>query len=1559
METFNIKCPHCNGELEVNTEWIGMETACPICSKAFVIPDAAEDRTENDLPLPETIPYAPILDLPQNVSRQDAKRLRSTAEKGINNWLKTIPGAESLSIKELVEFKSIAVCNLYTLRSDLTIKSRTFQKFERPYKGETLPEEILVPCDKDFWRFNPDSEDPFTVEIRETLETYTCHTCHGDGHVNCPVCRGHKKVDCKKCKGSGKVMCFHCHGDGQVDVGREIVSRQKTCNWCNGKPGNYNCTTCGGTGRYFENERISEWQTCGYCFGSGRVDCENCNGTGEVRCENCKGSGHVTCSTCTGTGKLKSGYDLMQTVTSQTHYALWSPEKQLPVEKLNNHEALHDSGTKHFNASFNDIQLNIPDGVDESDTLAFSHLLRQLGEAYEPQVFRKFKSHDMSLSKQEIICYSGTNEAMGKTFRFWVNAASGTVIDEQGLLNALVKSIIKASDEESDPVKSIRLAAQAFSINQDQNDAVPEKLLLAKYTNEYNKLFWRNVLLLFPFSFAIIFLLSTRKSFDSEFVFISLFSLGASLFFCKPALKRLCRHCTSVKKVPHVIFLWGILSAFIGVPVLEILITIFSHSTESKKIDYCDASLPFFEDKKETFKAFAASHTLMLFSSLCALLAAAATLGVAELGRSGQWEINNVTNVIVIPIILLAAFILNQIVFSKKIKKIKPVVCNDILQKGLDIGVWADRKDILPFTTSEEKKYALMILSVPGENASAVCKAIDNLFHSFSALPEYKQKKITSDKLKKGKKLTIASAATPELLFEVADHLRTAGAEVQIINEKDDKSADFAKANPAVKADPPNTDYPYALVLFHLGKRPEKCCELIYNTTGKVKTPQEIKDTLHKNKIIPLFSAASGKVLQKIAADFRATGIGVGILSTLTEENFQLILLSAGDNLDAVSELASSYIDDTSPLPASLLAGITLDDAQCCKAQFDALGAETIILPFSNVSCKKTKHSCSIRLSSLGGSPQKVIRLLKCFGTELNPEEKGFPIHVLSANTPQTLLEHLNCLKQAGAVVWIKDKRKNSSTYRVLLLRNGKNREQTRSLLLTCSLNEHIREYDEIIPPLEIMTQITPQDAELCQKCFSEIGAVTVALNSDVVFDIGRDYKFMLYISSPGKNPEAVAVLVNLMRNKKDIVETIFEKNLTPIVSSQNADLLIPYLNALLDYGASAWIMNIDDADEKYNLYITDVAGMTPTLKKKINEIIGYKLEMTEERLKLPIKLLSDAIPQDIERCSALFRDDPGVKLLSLDYVPELKDGDKKECELVVFNKGNDPEFFDTLMKCCASNDYKEKISGSNLPLTICESTSPEKLKSRAECLRIAGGSAWICSYSETVTTYKVVISDFGNAPEKIIDLIRKYAFNYQFWQNRTPVAPVILMTNLLKTESAVLGAICKDCGAVISYIKEETDHEFKDPYRIMITYAGKHRDNVAALLQAWKIADSEIAKLYSETPIYVFQAKEEKELLPRLELFRISGAFAWICKPNDPQRTFKVMLESIGPNREQVMQLLSQFSISSINGISDQQTKAVEIIKNLTKTSAEECNSLFQSIGANTYCSNFLGDKI
>ena len=50
MEKFNTVCPHCQGNLEVQTDWIGMELECPLCSASFILQETTDTPAEKACP---------------------------------------------------------------------------------------------------------------------------------------------------------------------------------------------------------------------------------------------------------------------------------------------------------------------------------------------------------------------------------------------------------------------------------------------------------------------------------------------------------------------------------------------------------------------------------------------------------------------------------------------------------------------------------------------------------------------------------------------------------------------------------------------------------------------------------------------------------------------------------------------------------------------------------------------------------------------------------------------------------------------------------------------------------------------------------------------------------------------------------------------------------------------------------------------------------------------------------------------------------------------------------------------------------------------------------------------------------------------------------------------------------------------------------------------------------------------------------------------------------------------------------------------------------------------
>ena len=39
MKNFTTSCPHCKAEIQAQTDWIGLEAACPTCGKKAERPD--------------------------------------------------------------------------------------------------------------------------------------------------------------------------------------------------------------------------------------------------------------------------------------------------------------------------------------------------------------------------------------------------------------------------------------------------------------------------------------------------------------------------------------------------------------------------------------------------------------------------------------------------------------------------------------------------------------------------------------------------------------------------------------------------------------------------------------------------------------------------------------------------------------------------------------------------------------------------------------------------------------------------------------------------------------------------------------------------------------------------------------------------------------------------------------------------------------------------------------------------------------------------------------------------------------------------------------------------------------------------------------------------------------------------------------------------------------------------------------------------------------------------------------------------------------------------------
>ena len=70
MATFNIICPHCGGQLEVQYEWAGAESTCPLCRKTFVVP-RRENLPQVNEPPQENEPPAKTEPVPEEKTPEE------------------------------------------------------------------------------------------------------------------------------------------------------------------------------------------------------------------------------------------------------------------------------------------------------------------------------------------------------------------------------------------------------------------------------------------------------------------------------------------------------------------------------------------------------------------------------------------------------------------------------------------------------------------------------------------------------------------------------------------------------------------------------------------------------------------------------------------------------------------------------------------------------------------------------------------------------------------------------------------------------------------------------------------------------------------------------------------------------------------------------------------------------------------------------------------------------------------------------------------------------------------------------------------------------------------------------------------------------------------------------------------------------------------------------------------------------------------------------------------------------------------------------------------------
>lgn len=131
---------------------------------------------------------------------------------------------------------------------------------------------------------------------------WDCDECDG-GRFRCDACEGVGQINCDHCDGKGEDTCGACAGKG-CDECKDEDSSEGTipCEDCDGD-GTISCDNCGGDGDI----------ECDNCGGEGHIYCESCEDgrwycqdcdEGSYGCDECNGNWveHV-CASCGGQGK--------------------------------------------------------------------------------------------------------------------------------------------------------------------------------------------------------------------------------------------------------------------------------------------------------------------------------------------------------------------------------------------------------------------------------------------------------------------------------------------------------------------------------------------------------------------------------------------------------------------------------------------------------------------------------------------------------------------------------------------------------------------------------------------------------------------------------------------------------------------------------------------------------------------------------------------------------------------------------------------------------------------------------------------------------------------------------------------------------------------------------------------------------------------------------------------------------------------------------------------------------------------------------------------------------
>ncbi|CAF1161589.1 unnamed protein product, partial [Rotaria sordida] len=141
-------------------------------------------------------------------------------------------------------------CIAYQIDLSTLVESRSLEKLEKPYNGESTPAQALLNA----WDY--EFQQPTTLK---KYQKDTHDLIQASSKAVCPECKGATRFQCSSCGGNGRTACHYCSINASTQNSDQMYDRS-VCSYCN-------------------NTRVTH---CSTCNSTGAVDCTRCGTHGYI-----------------------------------------------------------------------------------------------------------------------------------------------------------------------------------------------------------------------------------------------------------------------------------------------------------------------------------------------------------------------------------------------------------------------------------------------------------------------------------------------------------------------------------------------------------------------------------------------------------------------------------------------------------------------------------------------------------------------------------------------------------------------------------------------------------------------------------------------------------------------------------------------------------------------------------------------------------------------------------------------------------------------------------------------------------------------------------------------------------------------------------------------------------------------------------------------------------------------------------------------------------------------------------------------------------------------------